>query len=74
MLENNKLSFSIRAGTDVSNYSNFLAGLSDYITTQRHGFHLPTTAAGNIVLGLQAALPANPHSLPPSPLVDIALS
>ena len=35
-----------------------------------HGFHLPTTAAGSI--GLQAALPANPHSLPPSPLVDIA--
>ena len=37
-----------------------------------HGFHLPTTAAGSIVLGLQSALPANPTSLPPFLSVDIA--
>ena len=37
-----------------------------------HGFHLPTTAAGSIVLGLQAALPANPPYLPPFLLVDVA--
>ena len=39
-----------------------------------HDFYLPVTATGSIVLGLQAALPANPPFLPPSLLVDIALS